>query len=39
MEQEVLNCHMALVATPDIVKDEEIFLFLEYWMQQPGFGV
>ena len=39
MEQEVLNCHMVLVATRDIVKNEEIFLSYgpEYWMQQPGF--
>lgn len=40
-EQEILNgCHMALVATRDLAKDQEIFLCYgpEYWIQQAGFG-
>ncbi|CAB9509747.1 expressed unknown protein [Seminavis robusta] len=40
MEQSILDCHMVLVSTRDISKDEEIFLCYgpEYWMQRPGFG-
>lgn len=38
-EQDILNgCHMVLMATRDIAKDEEIFLCYgpEYWMHQLG---
>ena len=35
-EQSILDSHVAIVATRDIQKDEEIFLCygVEYWMQQ-----